>query len=118
MTLGHGAGELLLAVADGMDHPLLAARAPFDLLIANILAGPLIDARPARRSPAQGAAACRGRRRDRSLRRACSNHRRPNRASDVRGLIEAARRVAVCDDGTLVAVAIALVGQPVRRLAR
>ena len=47
ILLGHGAGELLLAVADGMDHPLLSARAPFDLLIANILAGPLIDLAPA-----------------------------------------------------------------------
>ncbi|HEX6741451.1 MAG TPA: 50S ribosomal protein L11 methyltransferase [Sphingomicrobium sp.] len=46
VTLGHGAGELLLAVADGMDSPLLAARAPFDLIIANILAGPLIDLAP------------------------------------------------------------------------
>lgn len=44
---GHTAGQLLLAVADGMDHPLLAARAPFDLLIANILAGPLIELAPA-----------------------------------------------------------------------
>jgi ribosomal protein L11 methyltransferase len=43
VTLGHGAGELLLAVAAGMDSPLLAARAPFDLIIANILAGPLIE---------------------------------------------------------------------------
>ena len=43
VRLGHGAGELLLAVADGMDSPMLAARAPFDLLIANILAGPLIE---------------------------------------------------------------------------
>jgi ribosomal protein L11 methyltransferase len=43
VALGHGAGELLLAVADGMDSPLLAARAPFDLIIANILAGPLIE---------------------------------------------------------------------------
>ncbi len=42
VKLGHGAGELLLAEADGMNSPLLAARAPFDLLIANILAGPLI----------------------------------------------------------------------------
>ena len=41
--LGHGAGELLLGVADGMDSPLLAARSPFDLIIANILAGPLIE---------------------------------------------------------------------------
>jgi ribosomal protein L11 methyltransferase len=43
VTLGHGAGELLLAVADGMESPMLAARAPFDLIIANILAGPLIE---------------------------------------------------------------------------
>ncbi|MEO6248305.1 MAG: 50S ribosomal protein L11 methyltransferase [Sphingomicrobium sp.] len=47
VSIGHGAGELLLAVADGMDHPLLTARAPFDLLIANILAGPLVDLAPA-----------------------------------------------------------------------
>jgi ribosomal protein L11 methyltransferase len=47
VPLGHGHGELLLAVADGMDHPLLTARAPFDLLIANILAGPLIELAPA-----------------------------------------------------------------------
>ncbi len=46
VKLGHGAGELLLAVADGMDSPLLAARAPFDLIIANILAGPLIELAP------------------------------------------------------------------------
>ena len=46
VRVGHGAGELLLAVADGMDHPLLAARTPFDLLIANILAGPLIELAP------------------------------------------------------------------------
>ena len=46
VPLGHGPGELLLAVADGMDSPLLTARAPFDLLIANILAGPLIELAP------------------------------------------------------------------------
>jgi len=46
MKLGHGPGELLLAVADGMDSPLLTARAPFDLIIANILAGPLIELAP------------------------------------------------------------------------
>jgi ribosomal protein L11 methyltransferase len=46
VKLGHGAGELLLAQSDGMDSPLLAARAPFDLIIANILAGPLIDLAP------------------------------------------------------------------------
>jgi len=43
IPVGHGAGELLLAVAEGMDSPMLAARAPFDLIIANILAGPLIE---------------------------------------------------------------------------
>ena len=46
VKLGHGTGELLLAVADGMTSPLLAARAPFDLIIANILAGPLIELAP------------------------------------------------------------------------
>ena len=47
MKPGHGRGELLLGTADGMDSPLLAARAPFDLIIANILAGPLIGLAPA-----------------------------------------------------------------------
>ena len=46
VKLGHGAGELLLAQADGMESPLLTARAPFDLIIANILAGPLIELAP------------------------------------------------------------------------
>ena len=46
VPLGHGPGELLLSVADGMDSPLLAARAPFDLIVANILAGPLIELAP------------------------------------------------------------------------
>ena len=43
VEVGHAAGQLLLAVADGMDSPMLAARAPFDLIVANILAGPLIE---------------------------------------------------------------------------
>ena len=43
---GGRAGELTMLVADGMDHPLLAARGPYDLIIANILAGPLIDLAP------------------------------------------------------------------------
>src|SRR5438270_7873119 len=47
VRLGHKVGELLLATADGMDSALLSARAPFDLIIANILAGPLIDLAPA-----------------------------------------------------------------------
>jgi ribosomal protein L11 methyltransferase len=32
-----------MLVAEGMEHPLLQARGPYDLLIANILAGPLIE---------------------------------------------------------------------------
>ncbi len=43
VTLGGARGELLFTVADGMNDPLLQARAPFDLLIANILAGPLAE---------------------------------------------------------------------------
>ncbi len=46
IAVGHGPGEVLLAQADGMDSALLAARAPFDLIIANILAGPLIELAP------------------------------------------------------------------------
>lgn len=41
--LGHRRGELAMVVADGMDDTLLRARGPYDLLIANILAGPLIE---------------------------------------------------------------------------
>lgn len=46
VKIGHAPGELLLGTADGMESPLLAARAPFDLIIANILAGPLIELAP------------------------------------------------------------------------
>ncbi len=42
VPLGARAGELTVTLADGMEHPLLAARGPYDLIIANILAGPLI----------------------------------------------------------------------------
>lgn len=44
---GPRAGQLTMTIADGMDHPLLAARGPYDLVIANILAGPLIELAPA-----------------------------------------------------------------------
>jgi ribosomal protein L11 methyltransferase len=44
--LGSRPGELTMLIADGMDHPLLQARAPYDLILANILAGPLIDLAP------------------------------------------------------------------------
>ena len=46
VTLGRARGQLELAVAAGMDHPRLKARAPYDLILANILAGPLIDLAP------------------------------------------------------------------------
>jgi ribosomal protein L11 methyltransferase len=43
IALGARPGELTMLVATGMDHPLLEARGPYDLLIANILAGPLVE---------------------------------------------------------------------------
>ncbi len=43
---GARAGALTMLVADGMEHKLLAARGPYDLVIANILAGPLISLAP------------------------------------------------------------------------
>ena len=43
VPLGGKPGQLTMLEAAGMDHPLLQARAPYDLLIANILAGPLIE---------------------------------------------------------------------------
>jgi ribosomal protein L11 methyltransferase len=46
VPLGRARGQIELAVAPGLDHPRLAARAPYDLLIANILAAPLIDLAP------------------------------------------------------------------------
>lgn len=44
--LGRGRGRLALAVADGLENRKLRARGPYDLVIANILAGPLIDLAP------------------------------------------------------------------------
>lgn len=46
VPVGAGAGAVTMVVAPGMDHPLLAARGPYDLLIANILAGPLVELAP------------------------------------------------------------------------
>lgn len=46
VPLGARRGELLMVIADGMRAPRLQARAPYDLLIANILARPLIDLAP------------------------------------------------------------------------
>lgn len=47
VPLGDGPGKLAMVIAPGMDHPLLQLSAPYDLLIANILAGPLIELAPA-----------------------------------------------------------------------
>ncbi len=43
VRIGRGPGQCELAVAAGLDHRRLIVRAPYDLLIANILAGPLIE---------------------------------------------------------------------------
>lgn len=43
VPLGQDHGMVELAVADGLQHPRLQARAPYDLIVANILAGPLIE---------------------------------------------------------------------------
>ena len=46
-ALANGEGPLVTAVtADGPTHPLLARTAPFDLILANILAGPLTRLAP------------------------------------------------------------------------
>jgi ribosomal protein L11 methyltransferase len=47
IAIGRARGQLELAVAPGLDHLRLRARAPYDLVIANILAGPLIALAPA-----------------------------------------------------------------------
>lgn len=47
VRLGQNAGQLALCAASGTDHPLIQNRAPYDLVIANILAGPLIELAPA-----------------------------------------------------------------------
>ncbi len=46
VKLGGRPGEVAVAIAPGLDHPLIAARAPYDLVIANILAGPLVELMP------------------------------------------------------------------------
>ncbi len=46
IRMGSGNGELVMTIADGMEHPLLAARGPYDLIMANILAGPLVSLAP------------------------------------------------------------------------
>jgi ribosomal protein L11 methyltransferase len=46
VPLGRGGGRLAVAVAAGTNHPSIKHRAPYDLVIANILAGPLITLAP------------------------------------------------------------------------
>ena len=43
---GVSQGQLALCVAEGTAHPLVISRAPYDLVTANILAGPLIELAP------------------------------------------------------------------------
>jgi ribosomal protein L11 methyltransferase len=47
VPLGRGRGEVALFIASGTDHEMILTRAPYDLVIANILAGPLIELAPA-----------------------------------------------------------------------
>ncbi|WP_296716244.1 50S ribosomal protein L11 methyltransferase [Erythrobacter sp.] len=47
VPMGPRAGETVMIVAEGMDDPLIQVRGPYDLLIANILAGPLVELAPA-----------------------------------------------------------------------
>ena len=46
IPVGSGRGRVELVVAAGLAHRRLKARLPYDLLIANILAGPLIELAP------------------------------------------------------------------------
>jgi ribosomal protein L11 methyltransferase len=46
IAMGARSGQLVMTVADGMAHPLIAARGPYDLVMANILAGPLVSLAP------------------------------------------------------------------------
>ena len=46
IPLGNGHRHIRLVQSNGLDHPALRQRAPFDLIIANILAGPLVALAP------------------------------------------------------------------------
>lgn len=46
IALGNRHGQVRLCVAAGLQESLIRARAPYDLIIANILAGPLISLAP------------------------------------------------------------------------
>lgn len=45
-SLGMGQGQITLCAASGTGHPVIQQRGPYDLIIANILAGPLIELAP------------------------------------------------------------------------
>lgn len=47
VPLGQSMGQLALCAASGTDHELIQRRAHYDLIVANILAGPLIELAPA-----------------------------------------------------------------------
>ena len=46
VRIGARTGDLAIAIAAGMDDRLLRECGPYDLLIANILAGPLVELAP------------------------------------------------------------------------
>jgi len=46
IPLGNGRRHIRLVQSNGLDHPALRQRAPLDLIIANILAGPLVALAP------------------------------------------------------------------------
>ncbi|MEO8722457.1 MAG: 50S ribosomal protein L11 methyltransferase [Sphingobium sp.] len=46
VSLGQGLGQVAVWQAAGVNHDGIMARAPYDLMIANILAGPLIELAP------------------------------------------------------------------------
>jgi ribosomal protein L11 methyltransferase len=43
---GGGPVQITLLTAPGVEHPVIGARAPYDLVFANILAGPLVALAP------------------------------------------------------------------------
>ena len=46
IALGRAPGRIALTVSNGLDAPALQRRAPYDLIVANILAGPLVALAP------------------------------------------------------------------------
>lgn len=54
VMLGQHQGRIALCAASGTDHEMIQRRAPYDLIIANILAGPLIELAPAFAAIARG----------------------------------------------------------------